>query len=334
MPRSSSLCGLNCDPCTVSSRTAGQRIVIQFNGECPTLRGKEVFVRHLLAILASIVMLPSLAVAQSQPPWFFAVLSDPQFGMYAKDKNFTQETANLEFVVANLNRLHPRFVVICGDLVNRTAEPAEIAEYKRVVHELDLSIPVYYVAGNHDVGNIPTASTIAGFRASFGPDYYTFSADGMLGVVLDSNLIQAPQEDPKAAEQQEAWLKQTLASSRSDSARQVVVFQHIPYFDKASDEADDYFNIPEPARRKYLDLLKDAGVRYVFAGHLHKNAIAKDGPLTEIVTGAVGMPLGGSLSGFRIVVVDAQELHPVWYCLAGIPNQVDLQRLDANPCPQ
>jgi len=290
--------------------------------------------RHLLAILVSIVILPSLAVAQTQPSWFFAVLSDPQFGMFAKDKTFAQETANLEFVVANLNRLHPRFVVICGDLVNRTADPAEIAEYKRVVHELDPSIPLYYVAGNHDVGNIPTAANIAGFRASIGPDYYTFSADGMLAVVLDSNLIAAPQEAPRAAEQQEAWLKQTLVSSRSDPARQVVVFQHIPYFDKAPDEADDYYNIPEPARRKYLDLLEDAGVKYVFAGHLHKNAVAKDGSLTEIVTGAVGKPLGGSLSGFRIVVVDRQELHSVWYCLAGIPNQVDLEKPDATPCPQ
>jgi 3',5'-cyclic AMP phosphodiesterase CpdA len=290
--------------------------------------------RHLLAILASIVMLPSLAVAQSQQPWFFAVLSDPQFAMDAKDKNFTQETANLEFVVANLNRLHPRFVVICGGLVNRIAEPAEIAEYKRVVHELDPSIPVYYVAGNHDVGDIPTAATIGGFRASIGPAYFTFSADGMHGVVLDSNLIRAPQEDPKAAGQKEVWLKRILARSRSDPARQIVVFQHIPYFDKAADEVDNYFNIPEPARRKYLDLLKDAGVRYVFAGHLHRNAIAKDGPLTEVVTGAVGMPLGGSLSGFRIVVVDGQDLHPVWYCLAGIPNQVDLQKPDATPCPQ
>jgi 3',5'-cyclic AMP phosphodiesterase CpdA len=290
--------------------------------------------RHLLAILASIMMLPPLGVAQSQQPWFFAVLSDPQFGMYAKDKNFTQETANLEFVVANLNRLHPHFVVICGDLVNRTAEPAELAEYKRVVREVNPLIPVYYVAGNHDVGNIPTAATIAGFRASIGPDYYTFSADGMLGVVLDSNLIRAPRDDPKAAEQQELWLKRTLASSRSDPARQVVVFQHIPYFHQAPDEPDDYFNISEPARGKYLDLLNNAGVRYVFAGHLHRNAIAKDGPLTEIVTGAVGMPLGGSLSGFRIVVVDGQELHPVWYCLAGIPNQVDLQKPDETPCPQ
>ena len=289
--------------------------------------------RRLLLALFFLAILFS-AAAQSQQPWFFAVLSDPQFGMYAKDNNFTQETANFEFVVANLNHLHPRFVVICGDLVNRTADPAEIAEYKRVVHELDPSTPVYYVAGNHDVGNIPTAATIAGFHASIGPDYYTFSADGMLGVVIDSSLIQAPQQDPKAAEQQEAWLKQTLATSKSDPSRQVVVFQHIPYFDKAPDEADNYFNIPEPARRKYLDLLKGAGVKYVFAGHLHRNAIAKSGPLTEIVTGAVGMPLGGSLSGFRIVVVDGQQLHPVWYCLAGIPNQVDPQKPDATPCPQ
>src|SRR6201999_596669 len=132
--------------------------------------------RHLLAILASLAMLPLPGVAQSRRPWFFAVLSDPQFGMYAKDKNFTQETANLEFVVSNLNRLHPRFVVICGDLVNRTADSAEVAEYKRVLHELDPSIPVYYVAGNHDVGNIPTTANIDSFRALIGPDYYTFSA--------------------------------------------------------------------------------------------------------------------------------------------------------------
>jgi 3',5'-cyclic AMP phosphodiesterase CpdA len=290
--------------------------------------------RRLLVMVASLATLLPLAVAQTQQSWFFAVLSDPQFGMYEKDKNFTQETANLEFVVANLNRLRPRFVVICGDLVNRTADPAEIAEYKRVMHELDPSIPVYYVAGNHDVGNTPTAGTIAGFRASIGPDYYTFSADGMLGVVLDSSLIQSPQSDPEAAEQQEAWLKQTLEKSKSDPARQVVVFQHIPYFDKTSNEADNYFNIPEPARRKYLDLLEGAGVRYVFAGHWHRNAIGKDGPLTEVVTGAAGMPLGGSLSGFRVVVVDGQELHSVWYCLAGIPNQVDLQNPASGPCPQ
>lgn len=289
--------------------------------------------RRLFLVIAFIgILLP--ATAESQQPWFFAVLSDPQMGMYAKDKNFAQETANFEFAIANLNRLHPRFVVICGDLVNRSGDAAEIAEYKRILHELDPSIPAYYVAGNHDVGNVPTSASLAGFRASLGPDYYTFSANGILGVVLDSNLIRSPQRDTKAAEQQEEWLRKTLASARSNPNEQVVVFQHIPYFIHDPNEAEDYFNIPMPARRKYLDLLEKAGVKYVFAGHLHRNVVGKDGPLTETVTGAVGMPLGHSLSGFRIVTVKGQTLESRWYCFGGIPNQIDPQNLAAIPCPQ
>lgn len=65
-----------------------------------------------------------------------------------KDQNFAHETANFESVVANLNRLHPRFVVICGDLADRTGDPAEMAECKRILKNLDPSIPVYNVAGN------------------------------------------------------------------------------------------------------------------------------------------------------------------------------------------
>lgn len=100
--------------------------------------------RLLLIIFFIVILLP--ATAESQQPWFFAVLSDPQMGMYAKDKNFTQETVNFKFAIANLNRLHPLFVVICGDLVNRTGDPAS-------------------VAGNHDVGNVPTPSS-AGYQIS------------------------------------------------------------------------------------------------------------------------------------------------------------------------
>jgi len=289
--------------------------------------------RRLFLVIAFIgILLP--ATAESQQPWFFAVLSDPQMGMYAKDKNFAQETANFEFAIANLNRLHPRFVVICGDLVNRSGDAAEITEYKRILHELDPSIPAYYVAGNHDVGNVPTSASLAGFRASLGPDYYTFSVNGILGVVLDSNLIRSPQRDTKAAEQQEEWLRKTLASARSNPNEQVVVFQHIPYFIHDPNEAEDYFNIPMPARRKYLDLLENAGVKYVFAGHLHRNVVGKDGPLTETVTGAVGMPLGHSLSGFRIVTVKGQTLESRWYCFGGTPNQIDPQNLAAIPGPQ
>jgi 3',5'-cyclic AMP phosphodiesterase CpdA len=280
-----------------------------------------------------IILFTGSAWAQQQP-WFFAVLADPQIGMYASDKSFAQETANFEFVIANLNRLRPRFVVICGDLVNRSGDPSEIAEYKRILRELDPSIPVYNVAGNHDVGNVPTAATLDAYHAAEGRDYYTFSESGIFGIILDSNLVRSPEGDPEAAEEQEAWLERTLASAKSDPAQQIVVFQHIPYFLQNPDEPVNYFNIPEPARRTYLDLLENARVGYIFAGHYHRNAIGTDGTLTEIVTGAVGKPLGQSVSGFRIVRVEGKKLNSMWYCLGRIPNAIDPKKPLLESCPQ
>lgn len=279
-------------------------------------------VRTPFFVLLLTIFFASIAWSQ-QGHWFFAVLSDPQMGMFANNQNFAQETANFEFAVANLNRLHPRFVVICGDLVNRGGDSAEIAEYKRILAKLDPAIPVYNVAGNHDVGNAPTTATIDAYRNTFGHDYYTFSAPGILGIVLDSNLIRSPESDPKAAQEQEAWLEKTLASTKSDSTRQPIVFQHIPYFIHDPNEAVNYFNIPEPPRRTYLDLLEKAGVRYVFAGHLHYPVSSVDGNLTEFVSGAVGKPLGHSASGLRIVRVDGQKLDSRWYCLGRVPNVID-----------
>lgn len=286
-----------------------------------------------LLLFALPVTVPS-SRAQSGKPWFFAVLSDPQFGMYAKDRNFAQETANFEFAIANLNRLHPRFVVICGDLVNKHGDTAEIAEYKRILRTLDPSIPVYSVAGNHDVGNVPTPETLATFRTAIGRDYYTFTAGNIFGIVLDSNLIRSPEGAPEAATQQEKWLEKTLAGAKSNPNRQIVVFQHIPYFVKSPDEPVVYNNITEPARQTYLHMLQQAGVRYVFSGHLHKPSIAEDGPLTVVLTGAVGKPLGGSLSGFRIVTVQGKKLDSSWYCFGGIPNQFDPQKPASTPCPR
>lgn len=277
--------------------------------------------RRLFSVFA--VMALFLAAA-AEPPhsksWTFAVLADPQFGMYTKDQSFAQETANFEFAIAELNRLHPRFVVICGDLVNRTGSIAEIAEYKRILQKLDPSIPVYNVVGNHDIGNIPTPKLLDAYHAAFGPDYYTFSQGGIFGVVLDSSLIQAPQKVEAAAQQQEVWLEETLATAKSNPKQSIVVFQHIPYFIHSPDEADGYFNIPNPTRQKYLDLLEHAGVKYVFAGHYHQNAGGTDGPLTEVVTGAVGMPLGRSQSGFRIVHVKGSTLSSTWLCFGEIQN--------------
>jgi serine/threonine-protein phosphatase CPPED1 len=184
------------------------------------------------------------------------------------------------------------------------------------------------------VGNTPKPAAIQAYRTAIGPDYYTFSAEDILGIVLDSSLIGSPEAAQDAARRQEVWLEKTLETAKSTPNQQVLVFQHIPYFIHDPDEEQDYYNIPPVARRKYLDLLEKAGVKHVFSGHYHRNIAGKDGPLTQIVTGAVGMPLGQSISGFEIVTVNGKDLSPVWLCLGGIPNQVDPLNPVATHCPQ
>ena len=252
---------------------------------------------------------------------FFIQLADPQFGAATADRDFAQETASYEFAVANVNRLHPAFVVICGDLINKTGDPAQTAEYFRITAKIDKSIPVYAVAGNHDVGNEPTPATLAYYRERWGPDYYSFRHGDVYGIVLNASLISAPARAQGEADKQEAWLKAELVKAKASGARHIVVFQHQSWFLENPGEPAQYFNIPLEQRKRYLDLLKAAGVRYVFAGHYHRNAYGKDGNLEMITSGPVGRPLGNDPSGIRIVTVGPNALEHRYYAMAEIPSQ-------------
>jgi 3',5'-cyclic AMP phosphodiesterase CpdA len=252
----------------------------------------------------------------------FIQMSDPQFGMYSKNQNFTHETANFEFAIANVNRLHPAFVVVTGDLVNKPGDATQLAEYKRIAGKLDSAIPLYSVPGNHDVGNTPTAASLEAYRQNVGHDYYTFRSGELEGIVLNSSLIQHPETVPAEAGRQEKWLEAELVKAKDGGVRWIVVFQHIPFFLNAPDEADQYFNIPLAARSRYLELLERFGVRYVFAGHLHNNSFGQTGSLQMITTGPVGKPLGTGASGMRVARLDAAGLEQAYFDFGHLPNQL------------
>ncbi len=281
---------------------------------------RSILALALLALLAG----AAGSARQNNPDYFFIQLADPQFGAFTADRDFVQETANYEFAVANINRLHPRFVVICGDLINKASDPAQAAEYFRITAKIDPSITVYAVPGNHDVGNEPTPDSLASYRARFGMDYYSFRQGGLYGIVLDSSLISAPGKAQTEADKQEAWLKEELKKAQASGARHIVVFQHHSWFLEQPAEASQYFNIPIEQRMRYLALLKGAGVRYVFAGHYHRNAYGKDGDLEMITNGPVGRPLGSDPSGIRIVTVREDRIEHRYYGLGEIPNQYSL----------
>src|SRR5690606_4960340 len=118
--------------------------------------------RIRLFLLALVWML-GLGRASAEEPWFFIQLSDPQLGFFSANQDVAQEAANFEFVVANVNRLRPEFVIVTGDLVHKPGDPEQIAEYRRILAKIDPTIPVHHLSGNHDLENTPTPQSIASY---------------------------------------------------------------------------------------------------------------------------------------------------------------------------
>lgn len=260
--------------------------------------------------------------AQKGQPFFFIQMTDTQFGFFTDNKSFEKETENFEKAIAAANRLHPAFVIITGDLINKPADQAQLLEYKRIVALLDPSIPIYHVAGNHDVTNDPKQGDIEKYRKELGKDYYTFKHNGMQGIVLNSLYFKSPAGVEKEAAAQEKWLKKQLKTARRSSAAPVLVFQHHSWFLTNPEEKDEYFNIPAATRNKFLALFKQYGVSHVFAGHYHRNAFGKSENMEMVTTGPVGKPLGKDPSGFRIVTVSENKVSHQYYELDSVPQKV------------
>ena len=256
----------------------------------------------------------------------FFQMADTQFGFFNANKEFSRETVSMEKAIAESNRLKPAFVVICGDLVNKPGDIAQITEYKRIAAKLDPSIKLYSVSGNHDVENVPTIASLALYKKYFGEDRYTFRSGNILGIILNSSLIKDPSLAPIEAAKQLEWLIQVLKDAKKSNARNIMVFMHHSFFLKDSNEPDEYFNINTERRKIYLELFKTYGIKQVFAGHYHRNAYGKFDDMEMITTGPVGRPLGSDSSGFRIINVKGKIVDHTYFALDSLPVQLKYKK--------
>lgn len=273
----------------------------------------------LLFVLLIAILVPGISQEQA---FYFIMLSDPQLGMYALNRDFAQETANYEFAMATVNRLKPGFVIVLGDLVNKASDAEQIREYKRISAKIDLSIPLYQVAGNHDVGEEPTPETLAAYRKNFGRDYYSFRAGPIYGIVLDSPLIRAPKNAMAEYQEQDSWLKKELETAKASGVPHIILFMHHPPFIRDAQEPGQWANIPLERRQPMLSLLHGYDIRYVFAAHIHRNAIAHDGILEIVASGPLARPFGEEGSGIRVAAITASGLVHRYFQFGMLPENL------------
>jgi UDP-2,3-diacylglucosamine pyrophosphatase LpxH len=135
-----------------------------------------------------------------------------------------------EKALAQVDRLHPDFVINIGDLIEgNTEDRAQIeTEWKEVNGAIDqLHTPFFYVPGNHDLTNDVQRQI---WRAKLGADYYHFRYKGALFIIL--NTEDPPQ--PKIARKKllEAYgaeaMGKVMGALQGDAAQAEALFAREP----------------------------------------------------------------------------------------------------------
>lgn len=259
----------------------------------------------------------SHGIAADSAPFFFLQLSDPQFGFIDNNKSISAETEAMNKAVTAINQLKPPFVVITGDFVNNSKSKKQIAAYKSMIAQIDSSVKVYMIPGNHDIGKVSRAS-IDNYKKNYGETHFSFRYGDCTFIGIDSNIIK--EEDKEREEVQFKWLEQELQKTKD--ARFKFVFTHCSVFLKRMDEPVNYSNFSLPMREKYVRLFQKYGVNAIFAGHLHNNAYGKVGNMEMITIGPVGKVLGTGYQGMNLVKVYPDRFISEFIALNQFPKEV------------
>ena len=259
----------------------------------------------------------SHGIAADSAPFFFLQLSDPQFGFIDNNKSISAETEAMNKAVTAINQLKPPFVVITGDFVNNSKSKEQIAAYKSMIAQIDSSVKVYMIPGNHDIGKVSRAS-IDNYKKNYGETHFSFRYGDCAFIGIDSNIIK--EEDKEREEVQFKWLEQELQKTKD--ARFKFVFTHCSVFLKRMDEPVNYSNFSLPMREKYVRLFQKYGVNAIFAGHLHNNAYGKVGNMEMITIGPIGKVLGTGYQGMNLVKVYPDRFISEFIALNQLPKEV------------
>lgn len=162
-----------------------------------------------------------------------------------------------------------------GDMVHTLPHlptyPDACGEAHRIFEPLKPRL--YFVPGNHDVGDKPMDTSPAGplnstsldvYEKHFGKTWHSIEHQDCLFMTINSSLVNSGENDEA---RQRAWIESTLENSRD---KRIFLFSHYPPFINSANEPDHYDNYAEPGRSWLLSLAKEYNIEAIFSGHVHQ----------------------------------------------------------------
>src|SRR5258708_23425597 len=193
-------------------------------------------------------------------------------------RRLTTLTDNFHRVSEHIDATRPDLVVNSGELAFDAPTHRDDLEFAKTLHAA-LPVPCRHLPGNHDIGDTPTAvgpvpphpateAHLQTFRSVIGEDRWRFEEAGWCFIGLNSLVMNTGLESEA---DQFDWLASRLAHV---NGKPVALFLHKPlYLDAPGDPelAETAIRyVPEPARRRLINMLGKVDLRLVASGHVHQ----------------------------------------------------------------
>lgn len=197
--------------------------------------------------------------------WDFLFYGDPQIGASG---DAAADGSAWRRAVANSTATHPdaSLLLSAGDQVDHATSDAEYAEFfsPEALDEIRFAPN----NGNHDfynwrygyhfnLPNTPNSQTVEGIAR---PKHYYFEHNNVLFVALDTNY-----RLPHQLDEQEQFLRDTVAAHGDDNDWVVVTYHHSTY-SQAYHQGDP---VVQDYRARMVDVFSEVGVDLVLGGHDH-----------------------------------------------------------------
>ncbi len=184
-----------------------------------------------------------------------------KFAVVADSHN---DNTDLDKALSQAKVAGAKFIIGLGDW-SQVGTVKELEEAKAVFDAS--SLPYYVTAGDHDLWDSRNKDwlPLADFNQVFGPAYQTFSDGNIRYIIIDNS-----DSNGGLGVEQTDWLKATLQSIQSKPPAATFLFMHMPLYHPTSDHVMGNGSSDRAAEAKQLiNLAKEAGVKTVFAGHVH-----------------------------------------------------------------